>query len=308
VSGSASNTPSPNPSSGGPCSVTSDAANTSTTPLRPSPDWSPTDPPTANNYQPDHPGQHAPTSIAHNVVKSSQYTVQMPQGGDQLNAAETAITKGGARVLIVDARYSGDGARIESFAKAHRVPGGGAAEHPGWLSVRHRVQAGLPGGPGRRGPGPVSPGRGHAAGRPSQLAPHGSADQQVCALRAADTRMGDHGEHELHGHRGQVRGGFRAVHPRVRRGLLRRRHLRWLRAGSRGPLGPAGRHPKGWGVKRQGGRVCGGVWPGGCLGVVSAGFQAAVQDADEAVAELAEGSVVARAAGTLPVVAGAGSW
>src|ERR1022692_3730562 len=53
--------------------------------------------------------------------------------------------------------------------------------------------------------------------------------------------------------------------------------------------------------------VCDGTWPGGCLGVAGAGFQAAVQDADEAVAELAEGGVVAEPAGALLVVVAAGS-
>src|SRR6202161_3178449 len=49
------------------------------------------------------------------------------------------------------------------------------------------------------------------------------------------------------------------------------------------------------------------VWPGGCFVVAGAGFDAAVDDADEAVAELAERGVVAEPAGTLPVVVGAGS-
>ena len=47
--GSASSTPSPNPSSGGPCSATSDAASTSKTPPWPSPDWSPTAPPSGKH-------------------------------------------------------------------------------------------------------------------------------------------------------------------------------------------------------------------------------------------------------------------
>src|ERR1035441_9072394 len=57
---------------------------------------------------------------------------------------------------------------------------------------------------------------------------------------------------------------------------------------------------------REGFGVCDGTWPGGCLGVAGAGFQAAVQDADEAVAELAEGGVVAEPAGALLVVVAAG--
>ena len=54
-------------------------------------------------------------------LKTSQYTVQTPPGSDQFSAAQTAITNG-ASVLIVDARYSGAGVRIESYAKAHGVP------------------------------------------------------------------------------------------------------------------------------------------------------------------------------------------
>jgi D-xylose transport system substrate-binding protein len=54
-------------------------------------------------------------------LKPSQYTVQMPPGSNQFKAAQTAITKG-ASVLIVDARYSGLGVRIESYATAHNIP------------------------------------------------------------------------------------------------------------------------------------------------------------------------------------------
>jgi D-xylose transport system substrate-binding protein len=54
-------------------------------------------------------------------LKASQYTVKMPPTSDQFAAARTAITNG-ARVLIVDARYSGLGVQIESYAKAHGVP------------------------------------------------------------------------------------------------------------------------------------------------------------------------------------------
>ena len=47
------------------------------------------------------------------------------------------------------------------------------------------------------------------------------------------------------------------------------------------------------------------VCPGGVLVVEGPGFEAAVQDADEAVGELAEGGVVADVAGAqLPVVDG----
>jgi hypothetical protein len=41
--------------------------------------------------------------------------------------------------------------------------------------------------------------------------------------------------------------------------------------------------------------------PGGRLVVQRAGFEASVQDADEPVGELAQGGVVAAAAGSLPV-------
>jgi hypothetical protein len=47
--------------------------------------------------------------------------------------------------------------------------------------------------------------------------------------------------------------------------------------------------------------------PGGFLVVESGGFEAAVQDADEPVGELAEGGVVVGAAGSLLVVVGAGA-
>src|ERR1019366_8660210 len=49
------------------------------------------------------------------------------------------------------------------------------------------------------------------------------------------------------------------------------------------------------------------VLPGDCLVVGGAGLEAAVEDADEPVAELAERSVVAGAAGALAVVIGARS-
>lgn len=56
-----------------------------------------------------------------------------------------------------------------------------------------------------------------------------------------------------------------------------------------------------FGVKPQG--VPGGVVrPGGCFVIAGAGLEAAVEDADEAVAELAQGWVVAGLAGTLLVV------
>ncbi len=54
------------------------------------------------------------------LERGSQYTIQLSPGGDQLGAAKTAIGKG-ASVLIVDARSSGEGISIESYAKAHHV-------------------------------------------------------------------------------------------------------------------------------------------------------------------------------------------
>jgi D-xylose transport system substrate-binding protein len=54
-------------------------------------------------------------------LSPSEYSVKMPQDSDQLSTAKAAISAG-ARVLILDARYSGAGASIESYAKAHGVP------------------------------------------------------------------------------------------------------------------------------------------------------------------------------------------
>jgi hypothetical protein len=49
------------------------------------------------------------------------------------------------------------------------------------------------------------------------------------------------------------------------------------------------------------------VIPGGGLGVVGAGLEAAVQDSDQSVPELAQRAVVADAAGALQVVVGPGA-
>jgi D-xylose transport system substrate-binding protein len=54
-------------------------------------------------------------------LTTSQYTVRVLLGSEQFSAAQQAIAQG-ASVLIVDARYSGIGVRIESYAKAHGVP------------------------------------------------------------------------------------------------------------------------------------------------------------------------------------------
>jgi hypothetical protein len=53
--------------------------------------------------------------------------------------------------------------------------------------------------------------------------------------------------------------------------------------------------------------LAGVLGPGGCLVVGGAGLEAAVEDADEAVGELAEGGVVLGAAGAFGVVEGAGA-
>jgi D-xylose transport system substrate-binding protein len=63
-------------------------------------------------------------------LTSSQYTVQTALSSDMLVAARTAITNG-ASVLIVDTRYSGFGASIESYAKAH----GAAVIDYDWLTL-----------------------------------------------------------------------------------------------------------------------------------------------------------------------------
>jgi D-xylose transport system substrate-binding protein len=63
-------------------------------------------------------------------LKASQYKVTNPPSSDQFNTAREAIARG-ASVLIVDARYSGAGAQIESYAKAHGV----AVIDYDWLTV-----------------------------------------------------------------------------------------------------------------------------------------------------------------------------
>jgi D-xylose transport system substrate-binding protein len=50
----------------------------------------------------------------------SQYTIKLSPGAGQLGLAKTAIAQG-ASVLIVDARSSGEGISIESYAQAHHV-------------------------------------------------------------------------------------------------------------------------------------------------------------------------------------------
>ncbi|MGH3626081.1 MAG: transposase family protein, partial [Sciscionella sp.] len=67
--GSVSGTPSPYPSNRGRCSATSGAASTSRRPPWPSPDWSLTAAPPAEDHRARRPGQHASTSIAHQLVR-----------------------------------------------------------------------------------------------------------------------------------------------------------------------------------------------------------------------------------------------
>jgi D-xylose transport system substrate-binding protein len=54
-------------------------------------------------------------------LKASQYTVWNVPASEQYRAAKAAINHG-ASVLIVDARYSGAGVQIESYARARCVP------------------------------------------------------------------------------------------------------------------------------------------------------------------------------------------
>jgi D-xylose transport system substrate-binding protein len=53
-------------------------------------------------------------------LAASEYTVQLSEGSDQFDQAKAAIASG-ATVLVLDARYSGEGISIESYAQAHHV-------------------------------------------------------------------------------------------------------------------------------------------------------------------------------------------
>src|SRR5260370_17446475 len=57
----------------------------------------------------------------------------------------------------------------------------------------------------------------------------------------------------------------------------------------------------------SGGGLVSRAWPGGFLAVEGAGLQAAVEDADEAVGDLAEGGIVLDLGGALLVVKGTGA-
>jgi D-xylose transport system substrate-binding protein len=80
----------------------------------------------------------------------SQYTVQLSHGSDQYAQAKAAIDNG-ASVLILDARYSGQGVSIEAYADAHHVTvidydwlsvGGSAGYYVGFDSLKVGVLLG----------------------------------------------------------------------------------------------------------------------------------------------------------------------
>src|SRR4051794_21858708 len=81
------------------------------------------------------------------------------------------------------------------------------------------------------------------------------------------------------------------------------------RAGSAGaPTDNAGADRGGTDIPWCGASSRGGaLGPGGVFAIGGSGLQAAVQDADEAVGQLAEGGVVSGAAGAEGVVVGAGA-
>src|SRR6266545_559731 len=113
--GSASNTRSLNPSSGGRCNATSAAANTSTRPSRPSPGWSPTAPPCADrreDHQTNAPGKHAPTSIAHQPVNASPNIG--PINGSAPCAACLSFVTGPAGIVVRRDRLGG---LIQEYAR-----------------------------------------------------------------------------------------------------------------------------------------------------------------------------------------------
>ena len=99
---------------------------------------------------------------------------------------------------------------------------------------------------------------------------------------------------------------------RIVPGVTRRwpRSTRWQasdQGGEDGPVGPV-QTSHGLGVSSSILlMLLGVVGPGGVLVVAAVGLEAAVQDADQAVAELAQGGVVAGPAGAQAVVVGAGS-
>ncbi|MGW1548930.1 hypothetical protein [Streptomyces sp. NPDC002346] len=80
-SGFASSAPTPSTSSGGPSSGTSAAASTTPRPIWPSPASSPTAPQSGNHLSANAPGQHAPTSVAHDTVRGVRARNRLAQVG-----------------------------------------------------------------------------------------------------------------------------------------------------------------------------------------------------------------------------------
>ena len=83
-------------------------------------------------------------------LDSGQYEVELSSGSGQYNQAKEAVDEG-ARVLILDARYSQEGAGIEAYAKQHHVtvidydwlsPGGSAEYYVGFDSLKVGVLQG----------------------------------------------------------------------------------------------------------------------------------------------------------------------
>lgn len=61
------------------------------------------------------------TAFGRAGLAPGQYTVGLAQGSQEFHAVQQAIA-GGAKVLVLDTRYAGDGGQIESYAKNHGVP------------------------------------------------------------------------------------------------------------------------------------------------------------------------------------------
>jgi hypothetical protein len=147
-----------------------------------------------------------------------QYTAH-----SNINSAVIPNDENGAPII----HYPGQGHQAQDLPD-HR-PGrhpDRPAEHPDRLSVRHRVQADLPGGPGRRRARAVRAGRRYAAGQPAERQDHRPDHQDPGRLGAADPGVGHAIQHECDRHRGQVRAGVPAVLGQVRLGVQVRGHLR----------------------------------------------------------------------------------
>ena len=83
-------------------------------------------------------------------LATSQYMLDLSPGPGQIQQAKAAIAKG-ARVLILDSRYSGEGVSIEAYAQAHHVQvidydwlniGGSAGYYVGFDSLKIGVLLG----------------------------------------------------------------------------------------------------------------------------------------------------------------------